>query len=249
MRASCQGMNLPLCQIFSVGFNMQVIIMEDIVGAPATRTPLEQAVSYDAVLFDFDGVLADTEPLHYEAWRDALKPLGITLDWAFYRSELIGVSDRELVERLARTRRPPLQAALLWARFANKQRLFLEKALARPPIPKENIELISSLKNRKLALVTSTSILEIRPLLLAADLLERFHVIVTAEDVNRHKPDPEPYLVAARRLGARRALAVEDSDAGERAARDAGLEVVRVHSVAEVPKAVLSRLADGGQNL
>lgn len=198
---------------------------------------------YEAVLFDFDGVLADTEPLHYEAWRDAVAPLGITLDWNIYRSELIGVSDRDLVEWLARRARPPLPPAALWARFADKQRFFLEKALANQPISKAMIEFIKSLSTKKLALVTSTSISEIRPLLEAAELAAVFDVIIAAEDVLRHKPDPEPYLCAMKRLGVLRGLAVEDSEAGERSARAAGLDVVRVRSVDEVPKAVLAALA------
>lgn len=199
-------------------------------------------VRYDAVLFDFDGVLADTEPLHYAAWRDAVKPLGITLTWEVYEDELIGTSDRELVDRLARSACPPLDPAAVWARFRDKQRLFLERALAHPPIPKAIADLIKSLKTKSLAVVTSTSISEIRPLLEASGLAQDFRVIVAAEDVERHKPDPEPYLLALRRLGVRHGLAVEDSDAGERSARAAGLDVVRVRSVAEVPGAVLDRL-------
>ena len=202
---------------------------------------------YEAVFFDFDGVLADTEPLHWEAWRDAVKPLGIDLTWDLYRSELVGVSDRDLVRLLARKADPPLAPDLIWQRFPDKQRLFLAKALASPPIPAALRELVNGLQNIRLAIVTSTSIREIAPVLEAAGLLHCFQTIVASEDVTRHKPDPEPYLEAAKRLAVRRALVVEDSDAGETAARQAGFDVVRVGSPAEVPEAVLRRLGDSGR--
>jgi HAD superfamily hydrolase (TIGR01509 family) len=199
---------------------------------------------YEAVLFDFDGVLADTEPLHWEAWRDAVKPLGIELTWQLYRDELIGVSDPDLVRFLASVARSPVPEQLVWQRFPEKQRLFLAKALASPPIPEPIRQMINHLSHIKLAVVTSTSIREIEPLLVAAALRDCFQTIVAAEDVTRHKPDPEPYLEAARRLSVSRALVVEDSDAGEAAARRAGFDVLRVGSPQEVPEAVLRRLQE-----
>lgn len=183
---------------------------------------------YDAVLFDFDGVLADTEPLHYAAWQKALEPLGITFDWDFYRTQGIGISDHDLLALLARRRQPPLPVETLWQRYGLKKKIFLELAMAAPPIPAAVAELINSLNHLKLAVVTSTSRSEVVPLLAAADLLGRFQVVIAAEDVAAHKPDPEPYLTAAERLGSRRGLAVEDSEAGAASARAAGLEVLRV---------------------
>ncbi|MGB9605273.1 MAG: HAD family hydrolase [Bryobacteraceae bacterium] len=207
-----------------------------------------RGLAYEAILFDFDGVLADTEPLHWEAWRDAVAPLGINLTWEVYRTQMIGVSDRDVVAFLARMAQPPLPTETIWNRFADKQRLFLEKALANPPLPPANSELLRQLDSLKLALVTSTSIREIEPLLRAAGILQRFHTIVAAEDVQHPKPHPEPYLLAARRLGARRALAVEDSEAGEAAARAAGLDVLRVGSAVELPSALSRRLGRGWGN-
>ena len=54
-----------------------------------------KANKYQAILFDFDGVLADSEPLHYECWREVLKPYGIDLLWSVYSDKCIGVSDRD----------------------------------------------------------------------------------------------------------------------------------------------------------
>jgi len=197
---------------------------------------------YEAVLFDFDGVLADTEPLHYRCWREVLEPLGITFDWSYYRVHGIGTSDKELLARLARLAPAPLPDEALWARYEHKQRLFLERALADPPIPVPTRELIRSLDGLKLGVVTSTSRREVLPLLTAAGLREAFQVLVCAEDVERHKPDPEPYLKAAAALKTERVLVVEDSEAGAAAGRAAGLEVLRVARVEEVAELLRRRL-------
>ena len=65
-------------------------------------------MSFDAILFDFDGVLADTEPIHYACWREIMVPFGIELGWDFYRNNCIGVSDRLMVAQLASERVPPI---------------------------------------------------------------------------------------------------------------------------------------------
>lgn len=197
---------------------------------------------YEAVLFDFDGVLADTEPLHFESWREALAPIGVSLDWDFYRTQGIGVSDQALLAMLAERAQPPRSVQELWAQYARKQQLFLEKAKANPPVPESIRELIASLRGYKLAVVTSTSRVEIEPLLELCGLGQAFQALVCAEDVSRHKPDPEPYREAARRLDVTRALVVEDSEAGQAAGEAAGFDVVRVSSVSEVPRMVWERL-------
>lgn len=203
---------------------------------------------YDAILFDFDGVLADTEPLHCEAWRRALEPLGITFDWEFYRTKGVGISDSDLLALLATLSQPSKPVEELWQRFPIKQRLFLEMARENPPFSEAVKLLLTSLKNRSLGLVSSTSRQEILPLIRAAGLTKIFRVVICAEDVTRLKPDPEPYLEAARRLNAVNPLVVEDSEAGVRAARAAGFDVIRVAGPSEVPgklRAALDGL-DGG---
>ena len=56
---------------------------------------------YDAILFDFDGVLVDSEPLHWECWREVVSPYGLDLTWEDYARECIGVSDRKMIQALA----------------------------------------------------------------------------------------------------------------------------------------------------
>ncbi len=79
--------------------------------------------------------------------------------------------------------------------------------------------------------------------LVRAGIRHRFEILVCgSEEVERLKPAPDPYLLAARKLGVDRALVVEDSDAGEQSGRAAGFDVVRVRSASEVPSRVRAAL-------
>ncbi len=81
-------------------------------------------MKYDAVLFDFDGVLADTEPLHFEAWRDTLAPAGIRLDWEYYVSSCIGLADKEMIAALGLKADPPKTLDELWPLYPLKKDRF-----------------------------------------------------------------------------------------------------------------------------
>ena len=56
---------------------------------------------FDAILFDFDGVLADTEPVHWACWAEVLRPFGAALTWEYYRDHGIGIDDKEMLRMLA----------------------------------------------------------------------------------------------------------------------------------------------------
>jgi HAD superfamily hydrolase (TIGR01509 family) len=95
----------------------------------------------------------------------------------------------------------------------------------------------------KLAVVTSSATTEIAPILAAGGIGHHFDTLVGGEDVKRHKPAPDPYLLAAQRLGVRAALVVEDSEPGLASGRAAGFEVLAVKGPADLRKRVLGRLA------
>lgn len=185
--------------------------------------------SYEAILFDFDGVLLDSEPLHFACWRQVLLPVGIDLDWETYRDHCIGVADRDMVEFLSRRAREPVAFEQIWALYPHKSRLYVERVAANPPFPDATRRLVAELsRSYQLAVVSSSGRKEVEPLLVAGGLRPYFATIVAGEDVNQHKPSPEPYLVAAQRLGVRRALVVEDSEPGEASGRAAGFDVLRI---------------------
>ena len=199
--------------------------------------------AFDAILFDFDGVLIDSEPLHYACWAEVLKPLGVTLDWEFYRDHCIGIDDREMLRMMATRSNPQRDWEELWAQYPAKKELFRGRTLAAPPFDPTLDSFLAGFHGQyKMAVVTSSARAEIEPLLKAGGLRGYFEVMVCDREAGAHKPAPEPYLMAARLLGANNPLVVEDSPAGIASGRAAGFEVLAVQSPAEVPDLVRRRL-------
>jgi HAD superfamily hydrolase (TIGR01509 family) len=197
---------------------------------------------YDSLLFDFDGVLADTEPIHHACWREVLAPFGIDLDWETYRTCCIGPSDWEILVMLGSQHNPPLDPHQLYAARPEKQRFFAARMEADPPISGATVDLITSLKDYRLAVVSSSDVAEIEPPLLASGIRAKFAAMVTASHVQKQKPDPEPYLLAAHLLKADKPLVVEDSPTGIASAKAAGFDVLRVENSAAMPAALRSWL-------
>jgi HAD superfamily hydrolase (TIGR01509 family) len=197
---------------------------------------------YDCILFDFDGVLADTEPIHHACWRAVLAPFGIDLDWETYRTRCIGPSDWEILVMLGRQHNPPLDPHQLYAARPRKQRIFAARMKADPPISSATVDLMVALKDYRLAVVSSSDVSEIEPPLVASGIRAELAALVTASHVQKHKPDPEPSLLAARLLKAERPLVVEDSPTGIASATAAGFDVLRVENPAAMPAALRSWL-------
>lgn len=201
----------------------------------------------DAILFDFDGVLLDSEPLHFACWAEVLEPLGVRLDWNFYSRHCIGIDDREMLRMMATQSEPPRAWDELWARYPAKRDLFRERTLHAPPFDPAIGDLLAELHpTYNMAVVSSSGRAEIEPLLQAAGLRQHFDALVCGREAGGLKPLPDPYLKAARDLGAKRPLVLEDSDAGIAAASAAGFEVIRVESPSRVPALLRSRLTAAG---
>lgn len=191
---------------------------------------------FDAVLFDFDGTLADTEPLHHACWREVLAQAGINLTWEYYRDHCIGVSDREMIARLSELAPEAHPASSLWSLYPIKTKRFREAANRSDLISKNVCDALKSLFVKKLGVVSSCERREISPILRRAGLLPLIGVEVYADDVERLKPAPDPYLKALSLLGAKRAVAFEDSDAGIASAAAAGCHTVRVIHPSVLPE-------------
>ena len=186
----------------------------------------------EAIFFDFDGVLIDSEPVHWACWREVLLPLGVVLDWEFYRDHCIGIDDRDMLKMMAGER----DWRELWAEYPRKKQLFRRRMIDAPPFPQTLPAMLESLKGSyRMAVVSSSGCDEIEPLMDRAGLLHYFDTVVGGGDVQKHKPDPEPYRLAASRIGVTRAVVLEDSEAGIASGRAAGFEVLRIRHPNEVP--------------
>lgn len=176
-------------------------------------------ITCEAVLFDNDGVLVDSHQQGTDAWRRVSDEFD--MDWSVVQTEFVGVPAAETLGRLL----PPDRAKAAIPRLED---LEVDYATNTPVFP-GSMELLAALPTGRWTIVTSAS----RRLALA-----RWHAagitppdtVVTADDVTRGKPDPEPFVTGARRLGVDPAGCVvfEDSPSGGRAARAAGAQVIAV---------------------
>lgn len=198
---------------------------------------------YDAVLFDFDGVLVDSEPLHHECWTEVLGRFGLGLTWEDYAANCIGVSDRNMIQALCNIHQRQDLFDPIWDLYPFKKQIFRERVKDRVLMPEATRALIAELAVLPLAVVSSSGRAEVEPPLEYAGVRQYFRVTVFGEDVKKLKPDPEPYLLAAEQLGVSRPLVVEDSEAGIAAGRAAGFDVVRITGAEQTAELVRKALA------
>ena len=189
------------------------------------------SMSIRAVVLDFDGVIADTERLHYAAFRDVFAERGWALDEAAYFDRYLGCDDYGLVREFTRDMAVTVTEDDTARLVESKGRLFarhLESADILFPGAKASIEQLAACF--PMGIASGALHHEIVAILRAAGLLERFRVIVAADDVAATKPAPEPYLTAAGRLGIppSACVAIEDSAPGLEAARSAGMRTIGV---------------------
>ena len=184
-----------------------------------------------AVIFDFDGVLADTERLHLRAFQDVLGAHSLALGETEYFERYLGFDDRGLVLALARDRGVGLDDRSVHILLEAKARRFAAHVAggdALYPAAKACVRRLGA--QYPLAIASGALHEEIVAILDTAGLTPAFATIVGADDVAVSKPAPDPYLEAARRLGVdpRRAVAIEDSRWGLESARAAGLRTIGI---------------------
>jgi beta-phosphoglucomutase len=182
----------------------------------------------NSLIFDFDGVIADTEPLHWRSWAASLAPLGINLTWDQYCEFGRGVRDARMLETLRKLVQDPSMLPELDKRNALRKRIMRELCISRPPIHEATIEMLLTLRGYRLGLVTSSEKCDVQPVLRAAGICQCFDAQVFGGDVARHKPAPDPYLLVGRRLGIKAGFVFEDSGVGIISAQQAGFTAVLV---------------------
>lgn len=205
-----------------------------------------------AVIFDFNGIIVDDEPIHFKLFQKVLGEEGITLTEEVYYERYLGFDDRGAFMAGFRENKRPLDYAKLQKLIDRKAEYYQDMIRNHVSIFPGVHSLVSSLAE-KLPLAVASGALrnEIETILKAAGLLDHFKVIVGAEDVARGKPEPEIFLKALAALNtgesalsieAAQCVVIEDSKEGIRGARQAGMKCLAVtnsHPVALLKEANL----------
>ena len=187
-----------------------------------------QFQAYDALLFDCDGTLADTMPAHYRAWLAVTAAHGIAFEEnRFYAFG--GRPTRDILATLAREAGVEIDLA---DGVRRKEAAFLGQLAAVAAIDPVVGVVRRSRGRIPQAVVTGGHRAVCTQILAHIGLADAFDTVVASEDTARHKPEPEPFLEAARRLGARpeRCLVWEDGDLGIESARRAGMDWIDVRA-------------------
>jgi histidinol dehydrogenase len=189
------------------------------------------------ILFDFDGVLADTEVHHWRAFREVLAPFGIRLPRSLYDRSYLAFDDHTALRAMlkdGRGRIPRPTRRILDDLVRRKRAAYARLCGAGPRVEPPAASLVRALARRvPVAIVSGAARREILTAVRRGGLRSAFRTIVAAEDVRRCKPDPEGYRLALKRLGhdnGAGCIAIEDSPGGIRAARAAGLRVFGIAS-------------------
>jgi len=182
-----------------------------------------QQLNVEAVIFDMDGVITDTMPKHYEAWRRSFAAEGMTVGRKMvYLHE--GEPGKEFLENYFRERGDFPEHERLDRLLKRKEKIF--KLIVKPRFVSGARSFLRGLKKEglRLGLVTGTSKDEV-PRVLVEEYLSLFDVVITGSDVKKGKPSPEPYKMALRRLNipASAAFVLENAPLGIRSAKKAGL--------------------------
>lgn len=190
---------------------------------------------FDALLFDCDGTLADTMPAHYRAWLQVTEHHDLAFDEDRFYS-MGGRPTRDIVATLAREKGIEIDidhAATL------KEKSFLAQLEHVLPIDPVVDVVLRSRGRIPMAVVTGGYRHVCFQILEHVGIADCFDTLVASEDTTQHKPDPDPFLEAARRLGVRpeKCVVWEDSDLGIAAARTAGMHWIDVRAF-HTPKRV-----------
>jgi HAD superfamily hydrolase (TIGR01509 family) len=194
-----------------------------------------------AVIFDMDGLLLDSEPLYRVTWQTAAADLRCPIDDEFY-ARFVGrgneESERLLVERFG--------DALPIDEFRRRWRRDWDARMAAAPLPRKPgaIELLDFLDERGTPKALATSSPRALALPCLGDLASRFDALSFGDEVEHAKPAPDLFLLASQRLRIAPAecLVLEDSEAGVRAARAAGMDVIMVPDLV-APSAEIAAMA------
>jgi HAD superfamily hydrolase (TIGR01509 family) len=192
-----------------------------------------------AVIFDLDGTLADTEPLHFAAFCEVLIPCGVVLGREEYFTHLIGYDDHDCFAAVLSEHGAPYDETTLERLITVKAGIYQAMIADRDVLYPGAADFVRRCAERfPLIIATGTLRAEAEMILGRGQIRDRFLDIIAAEDVAHGKPEPDGFLAALGRLGfilrprpsitAAECLVIEDTVAGVEAARRAGMRVLAV---------------------
>jgi HAD superfamily hydrolase (TIGR01509 family) len=197
-----------------------------IAGEPRSVSLKLPVGKFEAYLFDCDGTIVDSMPLHYLAWKKALAEWNCPFDEQLFYA-WGGTPTVEIVSLLNKRQGLSMPSEEVARR---KESLYLERLPELKAIP-EVVEQIEAQYGRiPFAVVSGNTRESVSASLLSVKLLDKFDLLVCAGDYKRGKPDPESYLLAAEKLRVApdACLVFEDADMGIRAADAAGMASVKI---------------------
>ncbi len=182
--------------------------------------------SFRAYLFDCDGTIADSMPLHYRAWKKALAERNCDFDEQLFYA-WGGMPVAEIISTLNQKHGLTMPVEAVGRR---KEDLYFELLPELEAVP-EVLEHIEEARNRiPIAVVSGSTRQSVTASLVTLKLLDRFDAMVCAGEYTKSKPDPEAFLLAAAKLGVapEKCLVFEDTEMGIQAAKAAGMASVKV---------------------
>ncbi len=191
-----------------------------------------------AVIFDFDGVIADSEALHLRAFNEVLAPFGLEITTEDYYKTYLGLTDADCFKELVQKHQAIFKETSVETLLKKKKTAFGKLAKTDADIIEGVREFLEMLRANKIpmAICSGALLAEIELILEGAALSDYFDCIVSAEQVKRGKPHPDGFLMALKKLNeidrgkiaANECIVVEDSRWGLKAAKSAGMHTVAV---------------------
>jgi beta-phosphoglucomutase len=191
-----------------------------------------------AIIFDFDGVLVDSEKLHHQAFNEIFRPLGVQISIREYFDRFVGMTDEELFRLIDKEKNLHLSEEQLQKLFRDKAVSFKQLAIAQAAVIDGVPQFLKLLADNKIPMAVCSGALleEIEMILKGTGLRDYFEAIVSAEQVSRGKPDPEGFLLALKLLNKKSqtlikpsdCIVIEDSRWGLEAAKAAGMRAVAI---------------------
>ena len=184
----------------------------------------------EAILFDLDGTLADTDSIHFAVWQDILVRFELDLDRDFYRQRISGRTNSKIIKDII----PQLTLEEAWKLATEKEEAYRRIANSLKPTPGlDKLLRLTDDAGIERAVVTNAPKDNAVYMLKVLHLTDTFPTVVMAEDAPPGKPDPAPYQLGLSRLGVidpQKAIAFEDSAAGIHSAVRAGIYTIGITS-------------------